>query len=103
VRLADGPGALVVAEGIETALAAWCLCGDPTARAWAALSTSGLRALRLPPQPGRLCIAADGDAAGMAAAHALAERAHGLGWQVTIAAPVGRGWADVLQGKAVAA
>jgi hypothetical protein len=103
VRLMDGPGALVVAEGIETALAAWCLRGDATARAWAALSTSGLRALRLPPQPGRLCIAADGDAPGAAAAHALAERAHGLGWAVTIATPpAGHDWADILQGKAAA-
>jgi hypothetical protein len=39
VRLVDGPGPLVVAEGIETALAAWCLRGDPTAGTWAALST----------------------------------------------------------------
>jgi hypothetical protein len=67
VRLTDGPGPLVVGEGIESTLAAWCLRGDPTARAWAALATSGLRALRLPPQPGRLCIAADGDAPGAAA------------------------------------
>jgi hypothetical protein len=98
VRLIDGPGPLLVAEGIETALSAWCLRGDPTARAWAALSTSGMRALRLPPQPGRLTIAADGDAPGMAAAQALAERAHGLGWQVTIArAPDGRDWNDILR------
>jgi hypothetical protein len=103
VRLTDGPGPLLVAEGIETALAAWCLRGDATARAWAALSASGLRALRLPSQPGRLCIAADGDAPGMAAAHALAQRAHGLGWQVTIAQPpAGHDWNDVLQGKAAA-
>jgi hypothetical protein len=100
VKLCDGPGPLLVAEGIETALAAWSLRGDATARAWAALSTSGLRALRLPPQPGRLCIAADGDAPGMAAAHALAERAHTLGWQVTIAQPpAGADWADILKGR----
>jgi hypothetical protein len=98
VRLMDGPGPLLVAEGIETALAAWCLRGDATARAWAALSTSGLRALRLPPQPGRLCIAADGDAPGMAAAQALAERAHASGWTVSIAAPpAGRDWNDILR------
>jgi hypothetical protein len=103
VRLMDGPGPLLVAEGIETALAAWCLRGDPTAGTWAALSTSGLRALRLPPQPGKLCIAADGDAPGMAAAQALAERAHGLGWAVAIAtSPAGRDWADVLQGRVAA-
>lgn len=104
VRLTDGPGPLLVGEGIESTLAAWTLRGDATARAWAALSTSGLRGLRLPPQPGRLCIAADGDAAGIGAAHALAERAHALGWQVTIAQPpAGADWADVLTGKAVAA
>jgi hypothetical protein len=103
VRLTDGPGPLLVAEGIETALAASCLRGDATARAWAALSTSGMRALRLPPQAGKLCIAADGDTPGMAAAHALAERAHGLGWQVAIATPPpGRDWADVLREGAAA-
>jgi phage/plasmid primase-like uncharacterized protein len=103
VRLADGPGPLLVGEGIESTLAAWCLRGDPTARAWAALSTSGLRALRLPPQPGRLCIAADGDAPGMAAAHALAERAHALGWQVGILDPgTGADWNDILQDRRAA-
>jgi DNA primase len=62
-----------------------------------------LRALRLPPQPGKLCIAADGDGAGMAAAQALAERAHASGWQVTIAAPpAGRDWNDVLTGRVAA-
>ena len=104
VRLTDGPGPLLVGEGIESTLAAFLLRRDATARAWAALSTSGLRGLRLPPQPGRLCIAPDGDAPGIGAAHALAERAHALGWQVTIAAPpAGADWSDVLQGKAVAA
>jgi hypothetical protein len=103
VRLMDGPGALVVAEGIESTLAAWILRDDPTARAWAALSTSGLRALRLPPQPRRLCIAADGDGPGMAAAQALAERAHASGWQVSIAQPpAGHDWNDILTGRAAA-
>jgi hypothetical protein len=86
VRLTDGPGPLVVGEGIESTLAALTLHGDATAAVWAALSTSGLRGLRLPPQPGRLTIAPDGDAR-PEAAHALAERAHALGWQVTIARP----------------
>lgn len=104
VRLTDGPGPLLVGEGLESVLAAYVLRGDASARAWAALSTSGLRGLRLPPHPGRLCIAPDGDAAGMAAAHALAERAHGLGWHVTVAAPPpGADWNDILTGKAVAA
>ncbi|MBK5927990.1 DUF7146 domain-containing protein [Rhodobaculum claviforme] len=97
VRLADGPGPLLVGEGIESTLAAWALHGDVTARAWAALSTSGLRGLRLPPQPAQLCIAPDNDAPGMAAAHALAERAHALGWAVIIAQPPkGQDWNDIL-------
>jgi len=103
VRLTDGPGPLLVGEGIESTLAAWVLRGDCTATAWAALSTSGLRGLRLPPQPRHLCIAADGDGPGMAAAHALAERAAALGWQVSIAQPpAGADWADVLQEGATA-
>jgi hypothetical protein len=103
-RLADGPGWLVVAEGIETALSLSCgLLGAP-ATVWAALSTSGIRGLRLPPQPGRLTIAPDGDEAGRKAAHALALRAHALGWQVSLSpAPDGFDWNDVLTRKAVAA
>ena len=50
VRLTDGPGPLLVGEGIESTLAAFLLRRDATARAWAALSTSGLRGLRLPPR-----------------------------------------------------
>jgi hypothetical protein len=39
----------------------------------------------------------------MAAALALAERAHGLGWQVTIAAPpAGHDRNDMLTGRAAA-
>lgn len=104
VRLSEGPGRLVVAEGIETALSLLCGLLEGPAAVWAALSTSGLRGLRLPPDPGRLVVAPDGDAPGLAAAHALAERAHGLGWKVTLLpAPNGRDWNDVLTGKAVVA
>ena len=104
VRLADGPSRLVVAEGIESGLSLLCGLLDGPAMVWAALSTSGLRGLRLPPQPLRLTIAADGDTAGRDAAHALAERAHALGWQVGILDPgTGADWNDILTGKAVAA
>ena len=104
VRLADGPSRLVVGEGIETALSLSSGLLDAPAAVWAALSTSGLRALQLLPQPSRLTIAADGDTAGREAAHALAERAHALGWRVDVADPgTGRDWNDVLTGKAVAA
>ena len=45
VRLAEPGDVLMVGEGIETCLAAMQATGHP---AWAALSTSGLRALDLP-------------------------------------------------------
>ena len=103
VRLAEGPGPLVVAEGIETALslASGLLRGPATI--WAALSTSGLRGLRLPAQAGRLTIATDGDDAGRAAGRALAERAVSLGWAVSILDPGdGADFNDVLTRKRVA-
>ena len=84
VRLADGLVPLVVAEGIETALSLASGLLRTPATIWAALSTSGIRGMNLPPQPTRLTIAPDGDAPGHLAAHALAERAHGLGWNVSI-------------------
>jgi hypothetical protein len=103
VRLCGGPSRLVVAEGIESALSLACGLLDSPATLWAALSTSGLRGLRLPSQPGRLTIACDGDTAGREAAHALAEQAHGLGWQVGILDPGnGADFNDILTRKAAA-
>ena len=104
VRLADGPGRLVVAEGIESGLSLLCGLLDGPATVWAGLSTSGLRGLRLPAKTGRLTIACDGDGPGRDAAHNLAERAHGLGWLVSILDPgAGADFNDILTGKAVAA
>jgi len=104
VRLTDGPSRLVVGEGIESTLSLACGLLDGPATLWAALSTSGLRGLHLPTRPGRLTIACDGDTPGRDAAHALAERAHGLGWQVGICDPgTGADFNDILTGKAVAA
>lgn len=106
VRLSRAGGSLVVAEGIETALS---LCSGllrAPAAAWAALSTSGLRGLHLPRQPGRITIASDGDKPGRDAAHALAARAYALGWAVSLLpAPAKRDWNDILclkQGKVAA-
>ncbi|MHA7865877.1 MAG: DUF7146 domain-containing protein [Salipiger thiooxidans] len=97
VRLAQAQGPLVVAEGIETALSLACGLLRTPATIWAALSTSGLRGLRLPDLPGRLTIAPDGDDAGRTAANALAERAHALGWAVSLLpAPEGRDWNDII-------
>jgi len=104
VRLADGPSRLVVAEGVESGLSLLCGLLDGPAAVWAALSTSGLRGLRLPATAGRLTVACDGDEPGRAAAHALAERAHAQGWQVGILDPGnGADFNDILTGKAVAA
>lgn len=104
VRLREGASRLVVAEGIESGLSLLCGPLDTPATVWAGLSTSGLRGLNLPAQPGRLTIAVDGDAPGRAAGHALAERAHALGWQVSILDPgTGTDFNDILTGKAAAA
>lgn len=104
VRLSDGPGPLLVTEGIETGLSFLSgLIGKP-GTVWAALSAGGMKALRLPQNSGKLIIAADGDPVGLAAAHALAERAYSLGWQVSLLpAPAGCDWNDVLTGKVCAA
>ena len=104
VTLQDGAGRLVVAEGIETSLSlASGLLGQPM-RLVAALSTSGMTALRLPACPSRLTIASDGDEAGHMAANALAERAFALGWHVSLLpAPDGKDWNDVLTLKGRAA
>jgi len=104
VRLTEGPGPLVVAEGIETGLSLASGLLRTPATVWAALSTSGIRGLRLPDHPGRLTIAPDGDTAGREAANALAARAHALGWQVSLLnAPNGCDWNDILIEKGVAA
>lgn len=104
VRLCEAAGPLVIAEGIETGLSLLCGLLSGPATVWAALSTSGIRGLHLPAQPGRLTIAPDGDVPGREAAHALASRADALGWGVSLlSAPDGRDWNDILTMKGVAA
>ena len=94
----------MVAEGIETALSLASGLLRRPATVWAALSTSGLIGLHLPPLPGRLTIATDGDARGRSAGHALADRATALGWTVgLLPAPDGRDWNDVLNMEGAAA
>ena len=61
VRLARAAETLVIGEGIETCLAAMQVTGLPE---WAALSTSGMMALLLPPIVGDVLIAVDRDASG---------------------------------------
>jgi hypothetical protein len=97
IRLGCAPETLAVAEGVETALSFRALHGVTT---WSAISTAGLRTFTPPRQVRRLIIAADGDAAGHAAAEALKDR---LGKRLAVridAAPQGADWNDVLQGAA---
>lgn len=100
VRLSSSPGRLVVAEGIETALSLGSGLLLEPATIWAALSTSGLRSLRLPQSVGQLAIATDPDVEGRKAAQVLAKHAFELGWQVSILAPEnGVDFNDILQAQ----
>lgn len=98
VVLSQGAGPLVVCEGLETGLALLSGLLSDRATVWSALSTSGMIGLKLPPNPHKLVIASDGDAAGKEASDKLAMRATALGWQVSLLpAPDGKDWVDVLK------
>jgi len=84
VRLAPMSDVLMVGEGIETCLAAMQATGLP---AWAALSTSGLCTLDLPPEVQHIIVLADGDDPGEAAAQACGLRWKREGRLVRIARP----------------
>ena len=84
VRLGPIGDRLMIAEGIETALSAMQATGKS---AWAALSTSGLRALDLPNDVRDVIVLADGDEAGEAAARDCAWRWKREGRRVRIARP----------------
>ncbi|KAF0170161.1 MAG: virulence-associated protein E [Rhodobacteraceae bacterium] len=100
VALSEGQGPLVVCEGIETGLSLMSGLLASPATVWAALSTSGMKALALPSAPGEIVIATDSDdaGAGWAAGIALAERAAARGWAVSLwPAPEGQDWNDALR------
>lgn len=85
VRLHAVADRLVIAEGIESALAAAHLLRLP---AWAAVSAGNLRdSLALPPSVREVTIAADHDPPGLAAAQAAAARWKAEGRAVRIAKP----------------
>ena len=84
VRLGQPKDVLMVGEGIETCLAAMQASGNA---AWAALSTSGLRALNLPREVRDVIMLADGDDPGEAAAQECAWRWKRKGRRVRIARP----------------
>ena len=101
VRLHPVAAELVTGEGIESSASAGLLLDLP---AWAALSTSGLRCLALPPEMRRVVIAADHDAngAGQTAAADAAARWTREGRAVRIALPdlPGQDFNDILQDRA---
>jgi hypothetical protein len=88
VRLASAASEMAVGEGLETCLTFQEETGIST---WAALSTSGLRAVALPPLPiaATIYIVADNDQAGEAAAQSAASRFYRQGRAVKIVRPVG--------------
>jgi phage/plasmid primase-like uncharacterized protein len=87
-------GVIGIAEGIETALAAWCASGVPTMAAYCA---GNLAAWQWPTGAQRLVIFADHDDAGRESAQALRERAASAGLAVEVLAPSEHGtdWCDV--------
>lgn len=98
VRLGIPGDVLMIGEGIETCLAVMQATGKPV---WAALSTSGLRALDLPGDVRNVIVLADGDDPGEVAARDAALRWKGEGRRVRIApAPHGFDFNDLLIGRA---
>jgi len=85
---------LGIAEGIETALAAWCASGVPTVAAYCA---GNLAAWRWPAGVQRLVIFADHDKAGREATDTLRARALGARLQCEVLTPSdpGTDWCDV--------
>jgi phage/plasmid primase-like uncharacterized protein len=100
VWLALAAETLMVAEGIETAAAAMQVSALP---AWAALSTSGMVGLVLPPVVRTVVILADNDrnGAGERAARSAAQRWLVEGRRVRLAMPPipGTDFNDVIQGR----
>lgn len=87
-------GLVGIAEGIETALAAWCGSSVPTV---AAYSAGNLAAWQWPASVQRLVIFADNDRAGREGAHTLHARAlsAGIGCEVLTPSDEGADWCDV--------
>jgi hypothetical protein len=101
VRLGPNMPVIALAEGIETALS---IVMASRMTCWATLSTSGMKAIALPPPPiaELVVIAADHDEAGLAAADATAERLRREGRAVSVIHPdkPGADFNDVLRASA---
>lgn len=87
-------GVLGIAEGIETALGAWCASNLPVV---AAYSAGSLAAWRWPMAVQRIVIFSDHDKAGREAADTLRARAIGAGLRCEVMTPTepGSDWCDV--------
>ena len=87
-------GVIGIAEGIETALAAWLASGIPTV---AAYSAGNVAAWQWPREVRRIVIFGDSDKAGRDAADALRARALARGLRCETLTPTGDGtdWCDV--------
>ena len=91
-----------IAEGIETALAGWCMSGVPTVAAYCA---GNLASWRWPPGVQRLVIFADHDKAGREAADTLRARAFTARLRCEVLTPTATGtdWCDVWAARDVLA
>lgn len=91
-------GSLGIAEGVETALGAWCASSVPTV---AAYSAGNLAAWQWPAGVQRIVIFADHDPAGTDAAEKLRQRARAAGLAVNVMKPTepGSDWCDVWAGR----
>jgi hypothetical protein len=85
VRLGEATDSLILAEGIESALSVTRFLGNRPV--WATLSTSGMKAVQLPPSIHSVVIAADHDAPGLDAAQTLCWRLEAEGRSVTMIRP----------------
>jgi hypothetical protein len=97
VKLREALDTVMIGEGIETCLSAMQVMNIP---AWAALSTSGMKALQLPNSITAVYVLADGDDAGEDAALFCAKRWSNEGRRVQIVRPPrGCDFNDILLGK----
>ena len=102
VRLATAGRRLALCEGIETGLSIREAC--PDLAIWCALSAGNLDRLMLPPLIDEVVLVADGDRAGLEAAHRAAQRHGASGRRIRLVAlPSGMDANDLLRCEAVAA